>query len=134
MDVDTIQMNLVKPVDTVKFKAALPNGQIQTRECFEWFGLGQLVGFNLVYFYLSHSNKILMLQMRTKNAQIKTNSCFGHGSKLQANCLSLVEPQLNPSLFSTNSENSIKNIGNISNNIQQIFHPNHNKSKSTENL
>ena len=44
MGVDTIQINLVKPVvDAVKLKAGVPNGQIKIKECFGLFGLSYLV-------------------------------------------------------------------------------------------
>ena len=54
MGVDKIQINLVKPVDAVKLKAGVPNGQIKTKECFGWFGLGQLGGFTMVYCFISY--------------------------------------------------------------------------------
>ena len=49
MCVDTIQINLVKPVDAVKLKAGVPNGWIKVRQCFGRFGLGKLVDFIMIY-------------------------------------------------------------------------------------
>ena len=54
MGVDTIHIKLAKPVDAVKLKAGVPNGQIKIRECFGWFGLGQLVDLIMFYCYLSY--------------------------------------------------------------------------------
>ena len=50
MGVNTIQIDIVNPVDVVKSKA----GQIKSEQCFRWFGLGQLVGFIQVYCYFRY--------------------------------------------------------------------------------
>ena len=49
MGVDTIQINLVKPVVAVKLKAGVSNGQIKITECFGWFCLGQFFDLIMVY-------------------------------------------------------------------------------------
>ena len=54
MGVDTIQINLVKPVVAVKLKAGVSNGQIKITECFGWFCLGQFFDLIMVYCYLSY--------------------------------------------------------------------------------
>ena len=57
MCVDTILINIVKPVDDVRLKVYVPNGQIKTREYFGQFGLDQVVSYFREAFELKNVTK-----------------------------------------------------------------------------
>ena len=61
MGVDTIHINLAKPVDAVKPQVGVPNGQIKIRKCFGGFGLGMTVILLWFIAFSAISNQILML-------------------------------------------------------------------------
>ena len=58
---ETIHINLAKPVDAVKLKAGVPNGQIQIKKCFGGFGLSKLVDLIISFAISATSNQNLKL-------------------------------------------------------------------------